>query len=171
MMLHPMTFVRGPAVPRMAMGLDLLRAVGATKTEKTTLDRSSPGYAMMKKMGWEDNTPLGIRDKGIIEPIATKGRVNGDTSGLGLEPYTPADGEKKLVRMRIVSAREKYGVGKCEFGTVFIPGGAMRFIRTFGTSISLNDNELKSVVVCAVIVAGKGRHNWRLGRVETMHWF
>jgi hypothetical protein len=155
----------------MAMGLDLLRAVGATKTYKSTLDQSSPGYAMMKKMGWEDNTPLGIRGKGIIEPIATKGRVNGDTSGLGMEPYTPVDGEKKLVRVRIVSVGEKYGVGRCEFGTVFIPGGSMRFIRAFGADIHLNDNELRSVVLCAVIVAGKGRHNWRLERVETMHWF
>ena len=170
-MLRPVAFVRGPAVPRMAVGLDLLRAVGAMKADNTTLDQSSPGYRMMKKMGWGDKTPLGIRGQGIIEPIATKGRVNGDTSGLGMEPYTPMDGEKKLVRLRIVSIGEKYGVGKCEFGTVFIPGGAMRFIRTFGTGIHLNDNELKSVVVCAVIVAGKGRYNWRLVRVETMNWF
>ena len=111
MMLRPITFIRGPAVPQMAVGLDLLRAVGEMKTDKYTLDQSNPGYTMMKKMGWEENTPLGIRGQGIIEPIATKGRKNGDTS------------------------------------------------------------ELKHVVVCAVIVAGKGRHNWRLGRVETLHWF
>jgi len=170
-MLRPVMFLRGPAVPRMAVGLDLLRAVGEMKTDNYTLDQSNPGYTMMKKMGWEENTPLGIRGQGIIEPIATKGRKNGDTSGLGMGPYTPADGEKKLVRLRIVSVGEKYGVGKCEFGTVFIPGGSVRFIRAFMSGIHLNDNELRSVVVCAVIVAGKGRHNWRLGRVETMHWF
>ena len=168
-MARRMTFIRGPAFPRMVGDLcriDMLRAIGETKTDKSTLDHSSPGYLMMKKMGWEDNTPLGIRGQGIIEPITTKGRVNGDTSGLGMEPYKPTDGEKKLVRLRVVSVGEKYGVGKCEFGTVFIPGGAIRFIRTFGPGIHLNDNELKNVAVCAVIVAGKGRHNWRLGRVD-----
>jgi hypothetical protein len=45
---------------------------------------SNKGFQLLKKMGWVENTPLGLRGVGIIEPVQLKTQMM-DFAGLGKE--------------------------------------------------------------------------------------
>ncbi len=166
--LQPMIFIRGEARPdRKGKLLEVVASASGVPTVR--LDKTNHGYEILRKMGWEENTPLGLRKVGIVEPVETRGRVGKDTSGLGYEKYVPTEGEKKVVTLKIVTAGEKYGVGKCELGSVFIPGGSMKFIRTLGFQRPpCNDRILSKIAVYGVVVARKAKHDWRLEKVDTL---
>lgn len=166
--LQPMLFVRGEARPD-KKGKLLETVARASGVPTVRLDKTNRGYDIMRSMGWEENTPLGVRKVGIIEPVETRGRVGSDTSGLGYDKYVPTEGEKKVVTLHIVTAGEKYGVGRCELGSVFIPGSSMKFIRTLGFQRPpCNDRILSKIAVYGVVVARKAKHDWRLEKVDAL---
>ena len=66
-------------------------------------------------MGWEKNTPLGIRGEGILRPVEMVDfRKGKDTRGLGYEwgaekteeAVLPAEGEQRQAVVKIISQEE-----------------------------------------------------------------
>ncbi len=49
----------------------------------TAIDSSNRGFRLLKKMGWQENTALGRKRDGILEPVTMKFRTAGDTIGIG----------------------------------------------------------------------------------------
>jgi hypothetical protein len=49
----------------------------------TALSSSNCGFRLLQKMGWQENTSLGRKGDGLLEPIAMKFRTAGDTLGIG----------------------------------------------------------------------------------------
>lgn len=103
----------------------------------------------------------------MIEPVETSGRAAGDVSGLGYQKYSPKEGEKKALTVTVVSAGEKYGVGRSELGSVFIPNSSMKFIRTMGFQCyPLRDKQIERMKVYATVICRPGKHDWRMEKVE-----
>ena len=81
--------------------LFLSSASSTAGTEMASMDvalsSSNRGYRLLKLMGWQDNTPLGAKSGGIIEPIRID--LKDDYWGLGRreieEHYTDADNIKR----------------------------------------------------------------------------
>lgn len=133
--------------------------------------RDGPGYSIMRKMGWNDLEPLGIRGGGVTDPVRTDGRINGDTRGLGYEEkggntLKPDSGDQKMAIIRIVNISDNYGVGNSDYGTVFIPNGAMNFIRHANFNWDLSDDEMKKLRIYALMLARPGKFTWRLLKVD-----
>ena len=127
--------------------------------EDCILDTASPGYKMMKAMGWVNNTPLGCRGTGILEPVSTmiKMRLPGDFSGLGYERADPiVNGEKEETKVKIIRVEENYGVGKCERGGVFIPRGALKHIK------NLMGGNLIGKSFTGKLISKEGKYEWRV---------
>ena len=168
MVFRPMIFIRGHERP------DLVDLGGFSKRPLDPKPAKclsgeygqNPGFSIMRKMGWTDCEPLGIRGKGITEPVETKGRKNGDTSGLGYEEVVPVPGEQKMAVIRIVKIGENYGIGHSDYGSVFIPNGVMNFIRMSMTARIMTDNEIKQRKIYALMIAKPGRFTWRLVKVD-----
>ena len=49
----------------------------------TAISSSNRGFQLLKKMGWQENTSLGRKRDGIVEPVTMKFRTAGDTIGIG----------------------------------------------------------------------------------------
>jgi len=127
-------------------------------------EEGNKGEMMLTKMGWNGG-PLGLRG-GITEPIKATG-VAGDTAGLGYngeEILPPYEGEEITDSTKITSSGANYGVGICSRGTVFIPRGALKHMENLCNSKGTRENIIGETFVCE-LVAGKGKHPWRLQKV------
>ena len=133
---------------------------------------TSPGYHLLQKMGWEKNTPLGIRGAGILKPVEMADfRQGKDTRGLGFEwgaekteeAVLPEEGEKRQAVVKIVAQGGEYCVGKSIFGTAYVPGGAMRHLCNVA-KCSRDHLIDKSFRVLLVAKPG-GKHPWRVVNV------
>lgn len=127
--------------------------------EDCILDTSSPGYKMMKAMGWANNSPLGCRGEGILEPISTMitMRQPGDFSGLGFEEKnTLVEGEKDEKEIKITQVEANYAVGKSARGGVYIPSGALKHLK------NLLGPKLIGKSFMGKIISKKGKYEWRV---------
>jgi hypothetical protein len=132
---------------------------GGDQEEDCILDTTSPGYRMMKAMGWKNNTPLGCRGKGILEPVSTKiiVRLPGDFSGLGYEEKESiVEGEKDEKEIKITQIEANYAVGKCDRGGVYIPRGALKHLN------NLMGTQLIGKSFRGRIISKKGKYEWRV---------
>jgi len=123
------------------------------------------GELMLEKMGWTEG-PLGCRNRGITEPVQASGK-NGGTEGLGYqgdEILPPFDGEEITDSMKLTRMGTNYGIGVCSRGTVFIPRGALNHIENVCSKGSSREGPNGETFVCE-LVAGKGKHPWRLKKV------
>jgi hypothetical protein len=134
------------------------------------------GYRMMNAMGWEKNTPLGIRGEGIVKPVeVTEIRKGKDTRGLGFEwgksrvsqkrtdDVYPPDGTTQLAVVKVVSHGGDYCVGTSYFGSVYIPGGAARHMCNVAKCST--DHLLDKYFRVTLTSRSGGRHPWRVVRV------
>lgn len=122
------------------------------------------GEMLLKKMGWTGG-PLGCRGNGITEPIMAMG--GNDTMGLGYqgeEILPPYEGEEFTDSMKLTRMGANYGTGSCSRGTVFIPRGALKHIENICEHNSYRESPVGETFVCE-LVAGKGKHPWRLKKV------
>lgn len=122
------------------------------------------GEMLLKKMGWTGG-PLGCRGIGITEPIMATG--GNDTVGLGYqgeEILPPYEGEEITDSMKLTRMGANYGIGSCSRGTVFIPRGALKHIENICDQKSSRESPVGETFVCE-LVAGKGKHPWRLKKV------
>jgi hypothetical protein len=130
------------------------------------------GYSMLQKMGWKENTPLGIRGRGIMTPITDSMdiRLNGDYRGLGFESaieetLLSIDGEEKGVDIKVIKVGERYGVGMSDFGQVFIPTGALKHLNNI---TGYTRRQLVGLRLLTNITASDGQYPWRLQKIETL---
>jgi len=131
--------------------------------EECILDVNSPGYKMMKAMGWENNTPLGCRGEGILHPVSSMIQIReaGDVSGIGYEKKErPEVGEKDKQVVKIIRLEKNYAVGNCERGGVYIPRGAMNHLR------NLMGNNLIGSSFSGGVISKEGRFEWRVTHVD-----
>jgi len=127
--------------------------------EECILDTTNPGYKMMKAMGWVNNTPLGCRGKGILEPVSSmiKMRLPGDFSGVGYEEKEEiVDGEKDEKEIKITHIEGNYAAGKCDRGGVYIPRGALKHLK------NLLGSKLIGKSFTGKIISKKGKYAWRV---------
>lgn len=146
-----------------------------TSVERTTdhLATTLPlGYSMLQKMGWEENTPLGLRKKGIMAPITDSMdiRLNGDYRGLGFHPpvgetLPSIDGEEKGVDIKIIKVGERYGIGVSDLGEVFIPTGTLKHLNNI---TGYTRKQLVGLRLLSNIRVSDGQYPWRLQKVESL---
>ena len=144
-----------------------------TSVETTTdhLATTLPlGYSMLQKMGWKENTPLGLRQKGIMAPITDSMdiRLNGDYRGLGFQPeetLPSIDGEEKGVDIKVIKVGERYGVGMSDLGQVFIPTGTLKHLNNI---TGYTRRQLVGLRLLSNITASDGQYPWRLQKVESL---
>ena len=119
------------------------------------------GYEMLVNMGWKENTPLGIREKGILEPVSQSivPRLNGDVRGLGYEDKISFEEREKCVRIRVTKMGDKFGVGSSEYGSIFIPKGAARHLTNL---TGLFGKNMLGLTFIAAIDQSEGTFNWRV---------
>lgn len=125
------------------------------------------GYKMMVNMGWEESKPLGIREKGILEPISQKMkcRLNGDVRGLGFSDAVSFDASEEDVRIKITRVSEKFGVGTSEFGAVFIPRGALNHLTNISGCLG---KEMLGLSILAKINRCEGSFDWRVANISNI---
>ena len=139
--------------------LEELERLSGDPEEDCILDTTSPGYRVMKAMGWKNNTPLGCRGKGILEPVSTMitMREPGDYSGLGYEEKeVVVEGEKDEKEIKITQIEANYAVGKCDRGGVYIPRGALKHLQ------NLMGSKLMGKSFTAKIISKRGKYPWRV---------
>ena len=145
-----------------------------TSIESTTdhLATTLPlGYSMLQKMGWKENTPLGLRQKGIMTPITDSMdiRTAGDYRGLGFQPEDPLttspDGEVKGVDIKINRVGGRFGVGMSDLGEVFISTGTLRHLNNI---TGYTRKQLVGLRLMSSISVGEGRFPWRIQKVEAL---
>ena len=132
-------------------------------TSPTREINSGPGYKLMLKMGWTPDTPLGIRDRGIINPIEVSFRHEMDRRGLGFEELQTDEGEVEKVSMKITNVGKFYGTAASDYGKVYIPMGALRHIGNISKSPV---RELPDIHVSATITKTDDKIKWRLKKVS-----
>jgi hypothetical protein len=129
------------------------------------------GYSMLQKMGWKENTPLGLRQKGIMAPITDSMdiRLTGDYRGLGFQPEDPIvpslDGEEKGVDIKVTKVGERYGIGMSDYGEVFISTGTLKHLNNVTGS---SRSKLVGLRLLSSISASKGQYPWRIQKVEAL---
>ncbi len=174
--IPPVVFVRGPERP------DKEKGVMAVESEKgrdpLVLDPNNKGYTMMKAMGWEDDTPLGCRDHGIMRPLTDtiKFRKNGDRTGLGYDgcgvvKEKRVEGEKIELVVRIIDAKQNYAVGITTKGTVFIPHSVVGYISgkiqgKWGFGIRKG---LIGILFLSDLTFRGGKYDWRVEKVKSFN--
>lgn len=145
-----------------------------TSVESTTnhLATTLPlGYSMLQKMGWKENTPLGLRQKGIMTPITDSMdiRTTGDYRGLGFQPEDPLttspDGEVKGVDIKINRVGGRFGVGMSDLGEVFISTGTLRHLNNI---TGYTQKQLVGLRLLSSVSVGEGRFPWRIQKVEAL---
>ena len=122
-----------------------------------------PGYELMLKMGWAPDTPLGIRGKGIIEPVEATFRHDRDRRGIGFEKIQTDEDEVKKVSMKITNIGKNYGTATSDYGKVYVPMGALRHIANISKSPV---RELPTIYVSSTITKTEDKIKWRLGKVS-----
>jgi hypothetical protein len=123
---------------------------------------SGPGYELMLKMGWCPGTPLGIRGKGIIEPVEATFRHDRDYRGIGFEEIQTDEDEVKKVSMKITNVGKNYGTAASDYGKVYIPMGALRHIANISKSPVRG---LPTIYVSSTITKTEDKIKWRLNKV------
>ncbi len=139
--------------------LEELDRLSGDPDEDCILDTTSHGYRMMKAMGWENNTPLGCRGEGILEPVSAMitMRLPGDLSGLGYEENEQiVEGEKDEKEIKITQIEANYAVGKCDRGGVYIPRGTLKHLK------NLLGSKLIGKSFTGKIISKKGKYEWRV---------
>jgi len=139
--------------------LEELDRLSGDPEEDCILDTTNHGYRMMKAMGWENNTPLGCRGEGILEPVSTMitMRLPGDLSGLGYEGNEQiVEGEKDEKEIKITQIEANYAVGKCDRGGVYIPRGTLKHLK------NLLGSKLIGKSFTGKIISKKGKYEWRV---------
>jgi hypothetical protein len=123
------------------------------------------GYKMLVNMGWKENTPLGNREKGILEPISQSivSRLNGDVRGIGYEDKHSFEEREKGVRVRITKMGNKFGVGSSEYGSIFIPKGAAHHLTNL---TGLFGKNMLGLAFIAAIDQSEGTFNWRVASIS-----
>lgn len=138
--------------------------------DESPFDVSSPGFKMMKDMGWMESMPLGITGVGIMEPVSSSmdAKLDGDTTGIGYEKittdFTPI-GEKVRTELIISNVNDKFGIASSDEGQIFVPNGVIKHLKNMRRSSGDRSGVLKGLTIDAIIVRGEGRFPWRLVRV------
>ncbi len=128
-------------------------------------EASDKGEFLLKKLGWTGGS-LGCRNTGITEPIIADGMVSG-RAGVGYnheEILLPYEGEEITDTMEVTCVGNNYGTGVCSRGTVFIPRGALKHMENIFYQNGTLENLIGRNFVCELI-AGSGKHPWRLKKV------
>ncbi len=153
---------------------NILNPITMTSVQNTTehLATTLPlGYSMLQKMGWKENTPIGLKQKGIMTPIidSMDVRLNGDYRGLGFQHEDPIltslDGEEKGVDIKVTKVGERYGVGMSDYGEVFISTGTLKHLNNV---TGYNRRQLVGLRLQSSISVSKGQYPWRLQKVEAL---
>jgi len=119
----------------------------------------------MIKMGWCPGKPLGIRGKGIIEPVEASFRHDKDYRGLGFEELQTDEDEVKEVPLKITNVGKNYGTAASDYGKVYVPMGALRHI---GNISKTQVRELPSIHIETSITKVDDKIKWRLGKVTNV---
>ena len=80
------------------------------------------------------------------------------------EILPPFEGEQMTDSMKLIRMGANYGIGVCSRGTVFIPRSALNHIENICRNRSSLESPIGEKFVCNLI-AGKGKHPWRLEKV------
>ncbi|GLE10656.1 hypothetical protein PINS_up022873 [Pythium insidiosum] len=75
-----------------------LSSTRAPSLKKVWLPESNRGYQLLLNMGWQQDSGLGRRNDGRMEPIATV--LKTDRAGLGMPGPTPRRAQNRLGRKR-----------------------------------------------------------------------
>ena len=138
--------------------------------EESPFDVSSPGFKMMKNMGWIESMPLGTTGVGLMEPVSSSmdAKLDGDTTGIGYEKIATdiiPIGEKVHTEVIISKVNDKFGIASSDEGQIFVPNGVIKHLKNMRRSSGDRSGVLKGLTVDAIIVRGEGRFPWRLVRV------
>ena len=153
---------------------NILNQIKMTSVQNTTdhLETTLPlGYSMLQKMGWKENTPLGLRQKGIMVPITDSMdiRLTGDYRGLGFQPLNPLvpplDDEEKGVDIKVTKVGERYGVGVSYLGEVFISTGTLKHLNNV---TGYTRHQLVGLRLMSSVSVSDGRFPWRIQKVEAL---
>jgi hypothetical protein len=131
------------------------------------------GSKMLISMGWTPGDPLGIRGRGIVEPVEAKFRDEKDYHGLGFEePEVEEDQEiVEEVSVKIATAGDRYGMGISDYGKIYIPNGCLNHIAKlsgfYGGPVYVR-RYLPGMYFTTSIVKGSGKHQWRASRVNIL---
>ncbi len=174
-MVSPMVFVRGPERPDKEKGVVTVEAEKGH--DPLVLDPNNKGYTMMKALGWEDDTPLGRRGRGIMRPLTDtiKFRKDGNKTGLGYDgcgvvKEKRVEGDKVELVVRITDVKQNYAVGITTKGTVFIPNGAVGYIsrRGQGKWGFGNRQGLIGFLFVSELTFRGGKYDWRVAKVKSL---
>ena len=128
-----------------------------------------PGMKILKKMGWDEESPLGIRGEGLSAPIEIPFRHDKDYRGLGFQKRQTEEKKVEGVKIKITTVGDRYGVGVSDYGTLFIPVGCLKHIANL-CGMHGGQGFLKKMLpnlrfIGSIHKEEKGRHEWRLFRV------
>lgn len=143
-------------------------ATTTASSTKATPATTSIGYKMMEKMGWIKETPLGIRGKGILEPVKVSYRHDLDYRGLGFEEFQTEENEVDKVSIKITKVGEHYGTATSDYGKVYIPMGALKHISNI-SRCRLYD--LPEIHFQGRIKKTEQKIKWKLDNVERLLGF
>jgi len=151
----------------------------------------SPGFAMMKKMGWSQGEGLG--QGGIVEPVCKmipsllrddRGNVakftpemleqrvilnwnynrvwDEDDNGFAETDTSPAEQiPEQFGDIELVSVGDNHGVGKCVMGSVYVPRGVLKYL---GSKAKVGQE------FCASLEFVEGaRYPWRVVKNSVQH--
>ncbi len=130
------------------------------------------GNKMLLAMGWVPGEPLGIRGKGILDPVEIEFRHDRDYRGLGFEELKAEDDEEvKDVSIRIKTVGDRYGMGVSDYGRVFIPNGCLNHIAKlsglYGGCMYVR-RYLPGMYFNASITQAQGKFQYRVGTIENL---
>ena len=123
----------------------------------------SLGYKMLINMGWKENTPLGIRGRGILEPVESSFRLEEDISGIG---YKVKETEDLVVdtEIKVLAVRKNFGVAISDYGLAFIPKGCVTHITNVSRTC-YGRKPLGQRFTVRLVRKEDSKYDWRLVKV------